>query len=134
MALTKKQKEFIEARALQKKSIPSLVDSLKMTEIELSEWEMQFIDEIIDLRFKTYDKLVEKYELSNFSQFEYLAELYLKLKNELNKRDFSGLPTDKLYYILDDVSARLESISEDELSFRDFDDEDLYDELDEAEL
>jgi hypothetical protein len=88
---------------------------------------MQFIDEIIDLRFKAYDKVIEKYELSSFSQFEYLAELYTKLKKELNKRDFSGLPTDKLYYILDDVSARIKTISEDELSFSDYDDEDLVD-------
>ena len=56
---------------------------------------------------KHYESITEKHGLADASYFEYLAQLYTRLQNELDKRDFSGLPTDKLYNIMNDVRERL---------------------------
>ena len=49
----------------------------------------------------------QKYGLSYLNQFKYQAELHKRLKAELDKRDFTGLPTDKLYYIINHVQENL---------------------------
>jgi len=56
---------------------------------------------------REYDKIVQKYGLSYLNQFKYHAELFKRLKAELGKRDFTGLPTDKLYYMLNHVQENI---------------------------
>ena len=76
---------------------------------------MSGVDFLLKAKALQYDKLLEKYELSYIHRIDYLGSLFMRLKNEINKRDFSGLPTDKLYFILMDVKDRIEqSTPEDE--------------------
>ena len=105
---TKKEK-FLSLVVKEGKSIPTIAEKLEMNIDDAYELKEELEVDIIDLKAKEYDKIVQKYGLSYLNQFKYRAELYKKLKSELDKRDFTGLPTDKLYYILNHVEEGLNS-------------------------
>ncbi|KAA3617794.1 MAG: hypothetical protein D8M58_00400 [Calditrichaeota bacterium] len=110
--ISAKQKEFIQLWAISGKSIDSISSEINEEKSTLIKWEKQFKKEINSAKAEEYDKILENNSLSSINRFTYLCELYNRLKNELDKRDFSGLPTDKLYYILDDVYDLIKSIKE----------------------
>lgn len=99
--------KFLNMVVKEGKSMPTIAEKLKMNIDDVYELKEELEVDIIDLKAKEYDKIVQKYRLSYLSQFEFRAELYKKLKSELDKRDFTGLPTDKLYYILNHVQEEL---------------------------
>jgi len=108
MAFDEKEKKFMQLRAIHGKSLETISKKIGVPLDTLLDWDFQFVDEMIDLKALEYDKIVEKYKLSNVNRFKYLAELYDRLKNELNTRDFTGLPTDKLYDIFTDVYFQIQ--------------------------
>ncbi len=103
---TKKDK-FLNMIVKEGKSIPSIAEKLEMDVDDAFELKEELDLDILDLKAKEYDKIVQKYGLSYLNQFKYQAELYKRLKAELDKRDFTGLPTDKLYYIINHVQENL---------------------------
>ncbi len=105
-----KQNNFIQLRAISGKPIDTLATELGEDVEILLKWEKQFKKEITDAKAEEFDKILKSNNLSSISRFTYLCELYNRLKKELDNRDFSGLPTDKLYYILDDVYDLIKSI------------------------
>ena len=102
-----KKEQFLSMVVKEGKSIPTIAEKLGMTVDDAYELKEELDLDIIDLKAKEYDKIVQKYKLSYLNQFKYRAELYKKLKLELDKRDFTGLPTDKLYHILNHVEENL---------------------------
>ena len=102
-----KKEQFLSLVVKEGKSIPTIAEKLGMTVDDAYELKVELDLDIIDLKAKEYDKIVQKYKLSYLNQFKYRAELYKKLKLELDKRDFTGLPTDKLYHILNHVEENL---------------------------
>jgi hypothetical protein len=102
-----KKEKFLNLVVKEGKSIPTIAEKLEMNIDDAYELREELDINIIDLKAKEYDKIVQKYGLSYFNQFKYRAALYKKLKSELDKRDFTGLPTDKLYYILNHVQEEL---------------------------
>ena len=102
-----KKEKFLNLIVKEGKSIPTIAEKLEMNIDDAYELKEELEVDIIDLKAKEYDKIVQKYGLSYLNQFKYRAELYKKLKSELYKRDFTGLPTDKLYYILNHVQGGL---------------------------
>jgi hypothetical protein len=102
-----KKEEFLNMLVKEGKSIPTIAEKLEMNVDDAYELKEELDLDIIDLKAKEYDKIVQKYGLSNLNQFKYRAELYKRLKFELDKRDFTGLPTDKLYYILNHVQENI---------------------------
>ncbi|MBD3224770.1 MAG: hypothetical protein GF313_08580 [Caldithrix sp.] len=105
-----KIKKFIELKALTLKSYPVLADELGVSEDELLEWTDAYMEQIMDRKAREYDAIVEQYGLNPLSQYKYLAALYERLQHELDNRDFSGLPTDKLYNIMMDVMEKTDQI------------------------
>ena len=104
-----KKEKFLNMIVKEGKSIPTIAEKLEMNVDDAFELKEELDLDIIDLKAKEYDKIVQKYGLSYLNQFKYQAELYKKLKAELDKRDFTGLPTDKLYYIINHVQENLNS-------------------------
>lgn len=102
-----KKDQFLNMIVKEGQSVPTIAEKLKISVDDAYELKEELDLDIIDLKAKEYDKIVQKYKLSYLNQFKYKAELYKKLKAELDQRDFTGLPTDKLYYILNHVSEDL---------------------------
>ena len=102
-----KKDKFLNLIVREGKSIPTIAEKLEMDIDDVYELKEELDMDIIDLKAKEYDKIVQKYGLSYLNQFKYRAELYKRLKSELDNRDFTGLPTDKLYYILNHVQEEL---------------------------
>jgi hypothetical protein len=102
-----KKENFLNMLVKEGKSIPTIAEKLGMDVDDVFELKEELDLDIIDFKAKEYDKVVQKYGLSYLNQFKYHAELYKRLKVELDKRDFTGLPTDKLYYIINHVQENL---------------------------
>ncbi len=129
--LTGKQQKFIREWALSGKSIPTLAHELKVDVLDLIDWAEEFEEEILALKAQEYDRIQAENQMSKIEQYRYYGELYSRLKAELDKRDFSGLPTDKLYYILNDTLKQAQVVkSLDLVEFNDYDelDDDWLDE------
>jgi len=108
--ISAKQKDFIRLWAISGKSMETISNELDEEKPTLVKWEKQFKKEIITAKAEQFDKILENNNLSDITRFNYLCDLYNRLKKELDNRDFTGLPTDKLYYILDDVYDLIKSI------------------------
>lgn len=104
--LSKKEK-FLNMIVKEGKSIPTIAEKLGIEVDEAYELKEELDLDILDFKAKEYDKIVQRFGLTYLNQFKYQAELYRRLKNELDKRDFTGLPTDKLYYILNHVRENI---------------------------
>ncbi len=128
MLVNDKQKKFMELRIVEGKSYETISKEIDVPVAALKEWSINLIDEIEMFRSEEIDKLQEEYGLRPFKQIKHLAQLYSRMRKELDSRDFSGLPTDKLYYIFYDVEKRfnsqfvmLDDEWEDDLDYDDFD-------------
>ena len=102
-----KKEKFLKMIVKEGKSLPTIAEKLDLNIDDVFELKEELDIEILDLKAKEYDKIVQKYGLNYLNQFKYQAELYERLKKELDKRDFTGLPTDKLYYILNHVRENI---------------------------
>ena len=101
------KKKFLNMIVKDGKSVQTIAEKLGIDVDEAFELREELDLEILDFKAKEYDKVVQNYGLSYLNQFKYQAELLKKLKAELEKRDFTGLPTDKLYYILNHVQENI---------------------------
>ena len=102
-----KKEKFLNMIVKEGKSIQTIAEKLGIDIDEAFELKEELDIEILDLKAREYDKIVQKYGLSYLNQFKYQAALFNRLKAELDKRDFTGLPTDKLYYILNHVQENI---------------------------
>lgn len=107
MKVYSQKEKFLNMYVKEGKSIPLIAEKLGISVDDAFNLKEELDIDILDLKAKEYDKIVQKYGLSYLNQFKYQAELYQRLKNELDKRDFTGLPTDKLYYILNHVQENI---------------------------
>jgi len=102
-----KKEKFLNMIVKEGKSIQTIAEKLGIDVDDAFELKEEMDIEILDLKAREYDKIVQKYGLSYLNQFKYHAELFKRLKAELDKRDFTGLPTDKLYYMLNHVQENI---------------------------
>jgi hypothetical protein len=110
MLLDSKQREFIDKVVLERKSVYTAAKEMNIPVAKLIEWYDDLFDEIARLKTEQTITIIEEYDLSQISELEYYAKLQKKLKTELNDRDFSGLPTDKLYLLLSDIRSKIDNI------------------------
>lgn len=116
--MNNQQKEnFIRLRAIEGKSISTISQDLGLSPEEIKDWDQQLGIELLNAKAAAYDKILEKNLLNNINRFQHLVEIYNKLKTEIDKRDFSGLPTDKLYYIMNDVYELIQFLKNDESNY-----------------
>ncbi len=130
MLINEKQQSFIQLRVVQGKSLEDISKEIDVPIHLLKEWSLTLEDHLEDMRLNEIDRISADFQIGLVQAYRELAELYDRLKKELDSRDFSGLPTDKLYYMFNDVQSRLMRLREDqEDDWDDFDDE--FDEFDE---
>ena len=106
MLVNEKQKKFMQLRILEGKSFSTISKEIGVPIETLHEWDLNLTEEMENIRMNELDIIEEESGLAPIAQLRYLAKLYSRLREELNSRDFSGLPTDELYHILNDVEQR----------------------------
>ncbi len=130
MLLNEKQKKFIQLHYLEGKPLGEVAKELKTNEDTLLEWREVLFDDIYNTIGQHIDKILNINKLHHFQKIEYFSALYTRLREELDKRDFSGLPTDKLYYMLINVKDQIDQMTrppEQNDDYDDWDDSELYD-------
>lgn len=96
MSDLKKQEQFIEMRAMGM-SFAKISEQLKVSKPTLISWSKDFELDIQNLRTIEQEALREKYLITKEKRIEMLGESLDKVKQELAKRDFSEIPTEKLF-------------------------------------
>ena len=112
MLQNEKQKEFLKLRIIDGKAFETISTEIGVDIDRLKEWSISLIDQIEEIRANEIDKIAEEFKINPVTHFKNLADVYLRSKNELDKRDFTGLPTDKLYQIFNDVRERMDHFLE----------------------
>lgn len=123
MLVNEKQQSFIQMRVVEGKSFEEISKAIDTPVHILKEWSLTLIDLIEETRLNEIDRVSAEAKISSLHHYRNLADIYKRLKSELDKRDFSGLPTDKLYFIFNDVQEKLSRAVELEDDWDDFDDE-----------
>ena len=86
---------FIELRA-SGKSFKSISLELSIPYSDLLNLSKKYSYEINNLKAIELDDIANRYQLSKSQKIEFIGSLISKLKNELNSRDFSDIPSEKL--------------------------------------
>jgi hypothetical protein len=87
--------KFIELRA-SGKSFKNISSELSIPYSDLLNLSKKYSYEINNLRAIELDDVANKYQISKSQRIEFIGSLISKLKNELNSRDFSDIPSEKL--------------------------------------
>ena len=102
------KQQFIELRA-KGYSYQKIADELKVSKPTLIGWsqENQTAREVHNLRTLHMDELQEKYAMTKRHRIAVFGDVLSRAKDELNKRDLSELPTDKLVTMVIKLSDAL---------------------------
>ncbi|RMH60883.1 MAG: hypothetical protein D6677_12850 [Calditrichaeota bacterium] len=98
---------FIKWRVYEGLTLKEIASRLACSPMELLELEAAEEQRIKAEQRIRLDNLLHESGADSKQRQEYLTGTYKRLAQELEKRDFSGLPTDKLYYILNDLHRLL---------------------------
>lgn len=91
-----KQVNFIQMRATGT-SFAKISEELKVSKPTLMKWGKDFEMEIRNMRTIEQEALREKYLITKEKRLEMLGESLDKVKQEMAKRDYSEIPTEKLF-------------------------------------
>jgi len=122
--MTKQQKIFIQLRAIEGLSLTSIMEKMSVSKATVEKWNRDLNFEVEEAIYERYEQIRERFGISTVRRFNDLASTYQRLRDELNKRDFSGLPTDKVYSMMKDISNKLDLIEDENVQTFD-PDEDL---------
>ena len=93
------KEKFIELRA-KGISFEKIAKELKVSKQTLISWSKEFKLQIANLREIELEALREKYYLTKRQQLELFGQQLQAIKTELEKRNLSDVPTDKLFDLL----------------------------------
>ena len=99
MELTATKEKFIEMRA-QGYSFDRIAKELGKAKQTLIDWSKELQEEIANRKALELEALYEKYYLLKQSRLQIFGEMLSKIKKEVEKRDLSDVPTDKLLDLL----------------------------------
>jgi hypothetical protein len=100
------KQKFLELRA-QGKSLRAIEIEIGTNRGTLAKWEHEYSEELTNLKAIELDAMREKYLLTNQAQLDLLGTQFTRLKEELEKRDLSDVPTPKLFELVLKYSTRL---------------------------
>lgn len=100
------KQKFLELRA-QGKSLRAIEIEIGTSRGTLAKWEQEYREELTNLKAIELDAMREKYLLTNQAQLDLLGTQFTRLKEELEKRDLSDVPTPKLFELILKYSTRL---------------------------
>lgn len=110
MELTETKEKFIEMRA-KGYSFDRIAKELGKAKQTLIDWSKELQEEIANLKALELESLYEKYYLLKQTRLQTFGEMLTKIKKEIDKRDLSDVPTDKLL----DLLLKYNSLVEEEL-------------------
>jgi len=93
------KEKFIELRA-KGLSFDKIAQKLKVSKQSLISWSKEFQTVIANLKAIELEALYDKYSLSKEGRISLFGEKLKAIKEELDKRDLSEIPTDKLFDLL----------------------------------
>lgn len=99
MELIETKEKFIELRA-KGLSYDKIAKDLKVSKQTLIDWSKELQDEISNLKALELDSLYTQYYLLKENRIQTFGELLKKIKDEIDKRDLSDIPADKLLDLL----------------------------------
>lgn len=91
--------QFIQLRA-EGHSFNTIAKKLKKAKGTLLEWNKELAEEIANCKALYLETLYEKYFLLKENHLQLFGDILLRLQNELSKRNFESLSTDKLLELL----------------------------------
>ena len=100
------QTRFIELRA-KGNSFDRIAQEIDTSKPTLLKWQKEFSEQISELKFFHFESLAEQYSLMRIQRLEYLAELYQRIRQELESRDLGNASTEKLIEILTKLESKL---------------------------
>jgi transposase len=98
--------KFLVLRA-QGKSLRTIEKELGTNRGTLAKWQQEYSEELKNLRAIERDAMREKFSLTNQAQLELFGTQFTRLKEELERRDLSDIPTPKLFELVLKYSTRL---------------------------
>jgi hypothetical protein len=98
--------KFLVLRA-QGKSLRAIEIEIGTSRGTLAKWQQDYREELKNLRAIELDTMREKFLLTNQAQLELLGTQFTRLKEELESRDLSDIPTPKLFELFLKYSTRL---------------------------
>ncbi len=107
MELTEIKEKFIEMRA-QGYSFDRIAKELGKAKQTLIDWSKELQEEIANLKALELEALYEKYYLLKQTRLQTFGEMLIKIKKEIDKRDLSDVPTDKLLDLLLKYNSQVE--------------------------
>ncbi|MSR85324.1 hypothetical protein EXS71_02720 [Candidatus Uhrbacteria bacterium] len=90
---------FVELRA-QGKSFASIAEELNVSKPTLIEWSKDMQVQVANLRAVNEEALRERFKLTKEHQLQVLSQQFNAVHAEIEKRDLSELPIDKLYSVM----------------------------------
>lgn len=105
-----KKARFIELRA-RGASFQDIADILDCGKSTLVDWNKEMADEIAERKAMTKNDILYNYQVARDNRLRYFAELYRKLKNEIERRGLRDVPTDKLYAMFEKCSKHIDELS-----------------------
>jgi len=93
-----KQEKFIELRS-KGMSFAKISEELGVSKPTLIKWSKELEVDIRNMQAIEQEALREKYLITKEKRLEVLGDSLEKVKQELAKRDFSEIPTEKLFYL-----------------------------------
>ena len=100
------KQKFLELRA-QGKSLRKIEHEIGTGRRTLAKWESEFKEELENLKAVELDALQEEYLLTKQARLELLGAQFKRLKEELETRDLSDIPTTKLFDLVLKYSTKL---------------------------
>ena len=105
-----KRLRFVELRA-RGASYQDIADILHCAKSTLIKWNNELSDEITQYKDATKNDILYDYQVARDNRLRYFAELYRDIKNELSRRSFRTVPSDKLYAMLEKCSKHIDELS-----------------------
>jgi len=87
---------FLELRG-QGLPLKRIADEIGVSKTTLVNWEQDFKEQIDNLRAIELEALYDKYFLSVRKKVEFFGDVLSRIQGELETRDLSTIPTDKLF-------------------------------------
>lgn len=110
------RQKFIEMRG-KGISFRKIAKELNVAKSTLMEWSKEYLTEIENLKAIELESLQEQFYMTKKARIELLGGQLDKMKEELEKRDFSDVPTDKLIEVLNKTLSQLKQ-DETEVMFK----------------
>lgn len=99
MELTETKQQFIELRA-KGLSFDKIAKEMNKSKQTLIDWSRELSGEIANLKAIQLEEMYQSYHLLKENRLQTLGTLFNKIKAEVETREFTDIPTDKLLDLL----------------------------------